>query len=54
MNRAQSLPLRTFTVRVAVVPTMIEVHLLGAVVTYEDRKITGYTLTDAKRRAGIS
>lgn len=54
MNRAPSLPLRTFTVRVAVVPTAIEVRLFGAVVTYEERKITGYTLADAKRRAGIS
>ena len=47
------LKMKTFTVRVAVVPTMVEVKLFGAKVKYETRKIEGYTLKDAKKRAGI-
>lgn len=46
--------LNTYTVRVAVVPTMIEVHLFGAVVTYAVRKIKGTSREDAMRRADIA
>jgi len=46
--------LRSFTIRVAIVPSMLEVQLLGAQVTYETRTIQGRNLKDAKARAGIS
>jgi hypothetical protein len=46
--------LRSFTVRIAIVPSMLEVQLLGAQVTYETRTIQGRNLKDAKARAGIS
>jgi hypothetical protein len=46
--------LKTYTVRVAVVPSMLDVRLLGATVTYEDRKIKGTSREDAMNRAGIS
>jgi len=46
--------LRSFTIRVAIVPSMLEVQLLGAQVAYETRTIQGRTLKDAKARAGIS
>jgi hypothetical protein len=46
--------LKTYTVRVAIVPSMFEVRVLGATVTYEDRKIQGTSRDDAMRRAGIS
>lgn len=46
--------LRSFTVRIAIVPSMLEVQLLGTQVTYETRTIQGRNLKDAKARAGIS
>lgn len=46
------LPLRTWIITVWVVPTTLE-QVLGAQVRQETRTIEGYTLKDAKRRAGI-
>lgn len=49
-----SLPMRKFTVRVAVVRPVYETALFGGdPITYEDQEIEGYTLKDAKRRAGV-
>jgi hypothetical protein len=45
--------LKTYTVRVAIVPSVFEMRVLGSVVTYEDRKIKGTSREDAMRRAGI-
>ena len=53
MPKHPDLTMRTFTVRVAVIPTVLEQKLFGASVHYETKTITGYTLKDAKKRAGI-
>ena len=47
------LEMRKFPIRVAIIPTMLDMHVFGAEITYEERTIEGYTLKDAKKRAGI-
>lgn len=47
------LAMRKFKVRIAKVPTAVEIALYGAKTTYETVEIEGHTLKDAKRRAGI-
>lgn len=47
------LQMKTYRVRVLVVPTVLETQLTGAKAYYETREIQGYTLKDAKRKAGI-
>jgi hypothetical protein len=49
----KQLSMRNYTVRVAIVPTTLDVQLFGAKLRYETRVISGYTLKDAKKRAGI-
>lgn len=44
--------MRRFVVRVLIVPTNLEMSL-GAEMRWESRVIYGYTLKDAKRRAGL-
>jgi hypothetical protein len=43
----------TYRVRVLVIPLTLEMLLYGAAPRYEWRTITGFTLKDAKRKAGI-
>lgn len=50
----KQLPMRQFSVVVWVVPTTLEQRLFGAEPRVEQRIIEGYTLKDAKRRAGIA
>jgi hypothetical protein len=45
--------LRAFTINVRVVPTILDMQLLGARVHDETRTIYGTSLADAKKRAGI-
>ena len=52
-NLDKSLTIREFKVRVMTIPTLLEMKLYGTVPTLEVRTIQGYTLKDAKRRAGI-
>lgn len=52
MDKSQGLKMRKFTVRVVVVPTNLDL-MLGATIKEEIREIEGYTLKDAKKRAGI-
>jgi len=47
------LKMHTFAVRVLVVPPIYKALLTGDKPRYEVREIEGYTLADAKRRAGI-
>lgn len=47
------LKMRTFKVEIIVVPTAYEVELYGAQPERKTVEIQGYTLKDAKRRAGI-
>lgn len=47
------LKLKKFKVRVLVVPPNLEVVLFGRKPYYETREIQGYSLKDAKKRAGI-
>lgn len=49
----QGLETREYRVRVLVQPSILDERVLGAKAHYETRTITGYTLKDAKRRAGI-
>ena len=42
-----------FTVRVAVIPTVLDQQICGTKTHYETRTIEGYTKKDAKKRAGI-
>ena len=53
LTRAQARKERIYTVRVLVVPPVYEMLLTGAAPHYEQRTITGLTLEDAKRKAGI-
>ena len=46
--------IKTFRVRVLIVPSIMETQLTGAQPYYETREIQGYTLQDAMRKAGIS
>jgi len=52
-RKASGKRLRTFEIEVMVVPTVLEMKLLGATMTRELRVIEGYSLKDAKQRAGI-
>jgi hypothetical protein len=45
--------MRSFVVEVLVVPSNLHIGLLGQTPYKEKRTITGYTLKDAKKRAGI-
>lgn len=47
------LPLRKFKISIVTVPTMVEVQLFGAKTERKTIEIEGYTLADAKRRAGV-
>jgi hypothetical protein len=49
----ERLQIKTFTVRIAIVPTVLEQKLTGAQIEYKTVCIQGYTLADAKKRAGI-
>lgn len=48
-----SLDMRQFKVNVMIVPSVLEMQLTGATIRNEERIIEGYTLKDAKKRAGI-
>jgi len=48
-----SLAMRTYTVEVYVVPPLAETLITGKQVERKQMTIRGYTLSDAKRRAGI-
>lgn len=50
----QGLSMKQFTVTVAIIPTILEQQLFGTSISYETRTITGYTMKDAKKRAGIA
>lgn len=49
----QGLSMKEFTVTVTIVPTKLEEMLGVAKIRKEKRIIRGYTLKDAKKRAGI-
>lgn len=53
-ENAPGLSMRKYRVKVMTVPPMYEVKAFGAETTFEMREIEGYTLKDAKERAGIS
>ena len=45
--------LRAFTINVRVIPTVLDMKILGATVHDETRTIYGTSLADAKKREGI-
>jgi hypothetical protein len=53
MQPKTKLTLRKFKIRVLVVPSHVQTLLFGEQQRVEEREIEGYTLADAKRRAGI-
>jgi hypothetical protein len=53
METQTNLPMRKFTVHIVVIPTVLEQKLFGTAIRHENRVIEGYTLKDAKKRAGI-
>ncbi len=53
MSVEKTLQMKEFKVRVLVVPPKLDEALFGAKPYYETRVIKGYTLRDAKKRAGI-
>jgi hypothetical protein len=53
MDSKPALKMRKFDVRILVVPTQVEVALYGAKSEEKMVTIEGYTLKDAKKRAGI-
>ena len=52
-NPIPRLSMRKFTIEVLTCPTMLEVKLFGAQAERKTITIEGYTLKDAKKRAGI-
>lgn len=49
-----TLKMKTFVVTLTIARPLFEVAMFGSPATYtEQRRIHGYTLKDAKRRAGI-
>ena len=48
-----AMQMKEFKVKVLVVPPLLQQRLWGEKERYETRVIKGYTLKDAKKRAGI-
>ena len=53
MTDTKTLQMRDFQVDVLIVPSCLETSLTGIGPHYETRTVTGYTLKDAMKRAGI-
>jgi hypothetical protein len=54
MSDTPVLKMRKYKVDIVIVPTVMEMRLYGAQMRRETVEIEGYTLEDAKRRAGIA